>query len=90
MTTVREVVELPGMPTWVRLTLGLIGIGVLQLTHVLSEPLLSAGWSWGQGLLVLLFLFVGVDALHAAARKRWPLVLFADLLIGRLVTGRWP
>lgn len=88
MTTVREIVELPGMPTWVRLTLGLIGIGMLQLTHGLYEPLLTAGWSWGQGVLVLLFLLVGLDALHAAARKRWPLVLFTDLLIARLLTGR--
>ena len=88
MTTVREIVETPGMPTWVRLTLGLIGIAVLRLAHVMAEPLLTSGWTWSEGILVVLALVIGFDALHAAARKRWPLVLFTDLLLARLVTGR--
>ena len=88
MTTVREIVELPGMPTWVRLSLGLIGIAVLRMAHVLAEPLMTSGWTWPQGIIVVVALVVGLDALHAAARKRWPLLLFTDLLVARLVSGR--
>jgi hypothetical protein len=89
MTTVREIVELPGMPAWFRVALGLFAIVVLRVAHVLAEPLLASGWTWSHGLPFLLALVVGLDALHAAVRKRWPLVLFTDLLLARLFSGRW-
>ena len=87
MTTVREIVELPGMPAWVRLTLGLFGIAMLRFAHTMAEPLLAAGWSWSHGLVVGVALVIGFDALHAGARKRWPLVFFVDLLVARLLAG---
>ena len=89
MTTVREIVDLPGMPTWIRLSLGLVGIAILRFAHVLAAPMLEAGWSWSHGLPALVAVALGADALHAAVRKRWPLVLFLDLFLGRIASGRW-
>lgn len=89
MTTVREIVELPGMPVWVRLSLGLLGVVILRIAFTFAEPMLVTGWTWGHGISMTVAVIVGVDALHAGARKRWPLLLFADLILARLATGRW-
>ena len=89
MTTVREIVETPGMPGWVRVAIGLIGLAFCRMAAVLAEPLIESGWMWGQGLAAAISLGIGLDVLHAAARKRWPLVLFLDLLVVRGVTGKW-
>lgn len=76
------------MPAWVRVTLGLFGIAMLRLAHLLAEPMLTTGWTWTHGFFALVPLALGIDALHAAVRKRWPLVFFADLVIAWLVSGR--
>lgn len=88
MTTVRDVVDTPGMPGWVRLALAVMAVAFLGLGAAFARPVIDAGWTWGQGLLALLTVAIGIDLLHAAARKRWPLVLFADLLLPRLMTRK--
>ena len=89
MTTIREVVETPGMPSWVRFVLALMSVIFLRMGALLAEPMFDSGWAWGHGLAALVAIVIGIDLLHSAVRKRWPLVLFVDLLIVRLATGRW-
>jgi hypothetical protein len=88
MTTVREVVELPGMPGWVRFALALMAAALLRLFAAWAEPMVAGGWMWGHGLVALVALLVALDLLHSAVRKRYPLVLFLDLVVARLATGR--
>ena len=90
MTTVRDIVELPGMPAWVRFALTLMGVVMLRLTAAFAQPMVEGGWTWGHGIASFVALAMALDLLHAAVRKRYPLVLFADLVIARLATGRWP
>lgn len=89
MTSVRDIVDLPGMPGWVRFALTVMAVAMLRLTAAFAQPMVEAGWMWGHGIATLVALAIGVDLLHAGVRKRWPLVLFTDLLIARLATGRW-
>ena len=89
MTTVREIVETPGMPGWVRFGLTLVAVALLRFAAEMAAPMVHGGWAWGHGIATLVALAVALDLLHSAARKRWPLVLFVDLLLGRLVAGRW-
>ena len=90
MTTVRDIVGLPGMPAWVRFALTLMGVAMLRLTAAFAQPMVEDGWAWGHGIASLVALVIAIDLLNAAVRKRYPLVLFADLVIARLATGRWP
>jgi len=89
MTSMREAVETPGMPGWVRFALTLMGAALLRLAAELAGPMVHGGWSWGHGIATLVALAVALDLLHSAARKCWPLVLFIDLVVSRLVAGRW-
>lgn len=88
MTTIREVVETPGMPTWVRFALALMTVVFLRMGALIAQPMFHSGWMWGHGLAALVAIVVGIDLLHSALRKRWPLLLFVDLLVVRLATGR--
>ena len=81
MTTLREVVDSPGMPAWVRAVLLLMSAVMLRLAAAWGEPMIHGGWTAGHGLATVVACGVGLDLLHGAVRKRWPLVLFADLLV---------
>lgn len=89
MTSVREIVETPGMPGWVRFALMLMAAALLRMAAEMAAPMVHGGWTWVHGIATLVALAVAADLLHSAARKRWPLVLFVDLVLGRLATGRW-
>lgn len=78
------------MPTWVRLTLGVIGLALLRGAYMVAQPLLHGDWSWSHSLSAAVLATIGIDGFFAAIRKRWPLVMFCDLLFARLVSGRWP
>ena len=88
MTTVREVVELPGMPAWVRFALVMMAVAILRIVAALAQPMVEAGWLWGHGIAALVALIIALDLLHSAVRKRWPLVHFLALVVARLATGR--
>ena len=88
MTTLREVVDSPTMPGWLRGVLALMSAVMLRLATVWGEPMIHDGWTLGQGVATLVACAVGIDLLHAAVRKRWPLILFADLIFGFLAERR--
>ena len=88
MTTVREVVDLPGMPGPVRFALTLMSAIFLRLAAEFGGPMTETGWTWGHGISTIVALLLAVDLVHSAARKRWPLVLFLDLFLARIVTVR--
>jgi len=89
MTTIRDITETPGMPSWVRVSIGLLGLAFCRAAATFAQPMIEAGWQWTHGTAALVMLALGVDLLHSGARKRWPLILFSDLLIARLFNGRW-
>ena len=85
MTTVRDIVDVPGMPTWVRFALAVMAASILRLAAEFAQPMVHGGWTWSHGIATLVALAVGLDLLFAGGRKRWPLVLFADQLVALLV-----
>ena len=87
MTSVRDIVETPGMPAWVRFALTLMAAALLRLAAETAAPMIDSGWAWAHGVATMVVLALALDLLHAAARKRWPLVLFLDLVLGRAAGG---